>query len=291
MVEMSCWSCSVRRARGTSRIPRSMPYTQVARSRAEPNWNRRRSWCGTEMAVSPMSSPRRSRVRGQEISRGCCREYESSTSLQSFQLIERARPVRTQQARQTSVRQHLASGLAAGAIVGFFIGVPNPQNLFAAPRTRQPVASVHGHVFAERGDLLRKTLLRLCAQLVDPAPQSLPRRIEQPLPLLVSKFVRLRYGGKLRRVQDFIGIGVADAVDHPRIGQRPLEGVVLRRQCCSKCRKVRREHVNTARIELAEIRFAAYDVQRGAMLASGLGQHQRSIGKIERREILSATEF
>ena len=59
----------------------------------------------------------------------------------------------------------LPASLAAGAVVRFFVGIADAQNLLAAARTRQAIAAVNGHIFAESGHFLGEALFRFRAEL------------------------------------------------------------------------------------------------------------------------------
>src|SRR5512146_1370461 len=63
-------------------------------------------------------------------------------ALERLQFIERARPIRVQQAREAPVGEQHAASLAAGAIIGFVIGIANSLDGFAAARARFAVAPV-----------------------------------------------------------------------------------------------------------------------------------------------------
>src|SRR6185437_11228960 len=76
--------------------------------------------------------------------------------LERLQFVQGARPVRSQQPRQTAVDEILAPGLAAGTIVGFIIGVANALNLCATSGTWFPIAPMNSHALAECGDLFRE---------------------------------------------------------------------------------------------------------------------------------------
>src|ERR1039457_6262981 len=65
-------------------------------------------------------------------------------ALEGFQLLQRARPLLSQQPRESPVRQYLAARLAARTVVGFIAGITNAQHLLAASRAWLPIAPVHG---------------------------------------------------------------------------------------------------------------------------------------------------
>ena len=112
--------------------------------------------------------------------------------------------------------------MATRTVICLVIGVTNPLNFLATPRTRLTIATVNGHAFAEGGHLLRKTIFRLRPKSLDPEVESLARSCEQALPLFRFEFVGKSDGGQLGSVQNFIRISVAYTADDPRIGKRPL---------------------------------------------------------------------
>ena len=67
-------------------------------------------------------------------------------------------------------------------------------------------------------------------------------------------------------MQDLVGIGVADAADEARIGERALEGAVLRGERGAKRVEVGGENVDAARIDEPQSLFAAdrHAAMRGA---------------------------
>src|ERR1700689_4255095 len=77
-------------------------------------------------------------------------------ALQRFQLFEGARPVVAEEARKAAVGEEFSAGLALGAVVGFFVGVADTLDFFAAARAGLAEFSVGGHLGAERGPLFRK---------------------------------------------------------------------------------------------------------------------------------------
>src|SRR5579872_19349 len=125
-------------------------------------------------------SPIRTRSNSPLLSAAC--PEQTSLPLERFQFIQRAWPVGFQQTRETSIRQHFTSGLAACAIIGFIIGIANTENFFSAPRTSFPIAAVHGHAFAKSGNFFGETRLCFALKPVDPQFESLARSCEQPPP-------------------------------------------------------------------------------------------------------------
>ena len=112
----------------------------------------------------------------------------------------------------------------------------------AAPACRRPgqgwpIAPVHRHALAKRRHLLRKAVAR--------PPRGGARSIRSSTARVASNSRRCVVGGELpgqrqrrepRAVQDLVGVGVADAAEEPRVGQRALERVVLAREPGRECR-------------------------------------------------------
>src|ERR1017187_4595660 len=198
-------------------------------------------------------------------------------ALEGFQLLQRARPVLAEQARETPVRQHLAARLAARTIVGLIAGVANAQHFFATSRTGLAVAPMHGHPIAESGHLLREFLAGFGAQPVEPQRRSIARRGMQPRDLFRRQFARLRDGRQSRGMQDLVRIGIADAAERPRIGERPLQRVILESKRLAEHRQIRYENIDAAGIERAQPLLAPHHVQRRPTLAAGLGERKRAV--------------
>ena len=107
-----------------------------------------------------------------------------SSTLQSFQFVESARPVSAEQAREAAVGQDLAAGLAAGAVVGFVVGIADALHLLPAARTGLIEAAVHGHLGPKCGDLFGEFLLGFGVQAIDPEGKCGAGGGEEALPLV-----------------------------------------------------------------------------------------------------------
>src|SRR5713226_9847965 len=81
-----------------------------------------------------------------------------------FELVDRARPARLEQARERAVGEDLAAGLAARAVVGLVLRVHDALHRRAAHRAGLAKSPVHRHALAKGGDLLREIRTRLPAQ-------------------------------------------------------------------------------------------------------------------------------
>src|SRR5687768_613066 len=88
-----------------------------------------------------------------------------------LELLDRSRPVSLQESRQGAVGQDLAAGLAARAVVGLVVGVPNALHPRSADRARFLISAMHGHLRAECRHLFRKAITRLGAKSIGPLNQ------------------------------------------------------------------------------------------------------------------------
>jgi len=104
-------------------------------------------------------------------------------SAEGFEFFEGAWPVGSEQAREASVGEHLACGLAAGAVVGFVVGVADALDLLTAARAGVAVAAVRGHVFAECGDFFGEGV---GFEAVDPELEGFARGGEEARPLFIG---------------------------------------------------------------------------------------------------------
>src|SRR5881396_3026108 len=66
-------------------------------------------------------------------------------------------------------------------------------------------------------------ITRFDAQSLRPRGQGFPRGAEQPLAFLERELGREPERRQARRVEDLIGVGIADAVEQSWVRQRPLE--------------------------------------------------------------------
>jgi hypothetical protein len=91
-------------------------------------------------------------------------------------------------------------------------------------------------------------------------------------------------------MQNFIRVGVADAAQQSWISECSLERVIFSSEHAAKRIEIGREDVDSSRIESTQALLAADHVQRGSPFRARLGQNQRTVGKIERRQTLSTGE-
>jgi len=196
------------------------------------------------------------------------------TTLQGFELVQCAGPVRTQKARQTAVGEHLAAGLAFSAVVGFVVSVTNTLHLFSATRARHVVAAVYCHLRTKCGDFLWKAFQCLGAESIDPEIERGARCRKEALPLFWFELVGLSDGRKLSGVENFVGVRVTDTTDEARIRECALERAVFDRQCGTEAVEVGREDFNAAGIDGLQRLVAAQNVQRSAAFGAGFGEDE-----------------
>ena len=140
----------------------------------------------------------------------------------------------------------------------------------------------HGGV--ERRDPLREPLAGLAAQPLGPAAEDRAGGRVQTLDRAVVQLARQRERGQPRRVQDLVGVGVADAREEPRIGQAALQRVVLARERGAERRQVGPEHVEAAAIVRLQVRTSGDQMQPGALDGAGLGHQQGAAREVESRQ-------
>jgi hypothetical protein len=84
-------------------------------------------------------------------------------------------------------------------------------------------------------------------------------------------------------VEDLVRVGVADAAEHVRIGERPLQRVVLAAQRAGEIVEAGVEHLEAAGIVLRE-RRAPGRRERRAALRAGFGEDQRPGVEVDRQQ-------
>ncbi len=82
-------------------------------------------------------------------------------------------------------------------------------------------------------------------------------------------------------MQDLVGVGVADAAEERRIGERAFERVIAPLEHRQKLLWAGREHIEAARIMFAQFAVAPHHVQRRAALAARFRQQERAVFKIK----------
>ena len=120
------------------------------------------------------------------------------------------------------------AGLAARTVVRLVLRVADPLDRRAADRARLAVAAMHGHPVAKRGDSLGKSARRPRCRSRSVQSSSTARVAANRRRTLGSERARQRQWREPRAMQDLVGVGVADAAQEPRVGERALEGVVRR---------------------------------------------------------------
>src|SRR5229473_1146392 len=219
------------------------------------------------------------------------RRFSHLAAHEGLELLERARPVRSQEPGQTAIGKNFSASLASSTIIRFVVGVANPLNLFSTSGAGLAIASVNGHILAKRSDVFGKATFCLSAQAVYPEPDCVARGSEQPFPLARPELVRERDRRQLRGMQDLVRIGIADAADDAWIGKSPLERAVFGCKGGAKRIEIAREDIDSSGIDGTQTLFARDDIQRCSVLCTGFGKHERTAGKIESRQTPAAREL
>ena len=82
-------------------------------------------------------------------------------------------------------------------------------------------------------------------------------------------------------MQDLVGVGVTDPTEEPRVGERPLESMVLSGEALREGRKVGVEYFESATLKGNQPLLPDHEVDRGPSLGAGLGKEEQSIGELE----------
>ena len=85
-------------------------------------------------------------------------------------------------------------------------------------------------------------------------------------------------------MEDLVRVGVADSADEARIGERALQRVVHAQERLAERGQGGLERLDPAAVHLAHGFFAAQEVDRGALLARHLGEHDGPRVEVESSE-------
>ena len=188
-----------------------------------------------------------------------------------FQFFQGSRPVFAKEAAEAAVGEDFAAGLAAGAVVGFVVGVADALDFCAAAGAGLAVAAVDGHAFAEGGHFFGEFVFGFGAESGDPVFEGVARGGVESLRFLPGvSLLGEDDGRELGGVEDFVGVGVADAAEEARVGEGALEGVVFVGEGGARSVEVGGENVDAAGVERGEAGFVADEVEGGAAFGSRL---------------------
>src|SRR6266542_2328144 len=166
-----------------------------------------------------------------------------------FHLLERARPVGSEQPRQRAIREQLATRLALRAVVGLAVSKADALHGRAAVGAGLAVAAVHGHARPEGRHALGELAGRRLSQPHGPVVERRPRRVVEARMLAVAQRPRLPDRRELCLMQDLVRVRVADAGEDVRVRERALERVALARDGRAELFRRARERLDTAGIE------------------------------------------
>src|SRR5262249_18759461 len=136
---------------------------------------------------------------------------------------------------------------AAGAIVRLVLGIDDALDRRAAFRTGLAVAAGDGHFRAEGSHLFRESITHVSPQPLRRFHERHPCCLEETGDYLAVDLVGQREPRQPGRVQDLVGVGVADTAEETRVGERPFgraSGVTLFWAGCSR-RPTLSERANT----------------------------------------------
>ena len=102
---------------------------------------------------------------------------------------------------------------------------------------------MHRHLRTKRSHLLRKSFSRLRPQPRNPLRQSRARSLKQPRHILILHLLRQSSRRHLRSPQNLIRISIPNPAEPSRIGQRPLQSVIFRRNSAANSSS---EHSSTS---------------------------------------------
>src|SRR6202521_4976225 len=207
-------------------------------------------------------------------------------ALTRFELGDGAWPVGLEEAGKGAVGEKAATGLAVGAVVGLVLGVDDALDGGAAARAGEAEAAVDRHLGAERRDLLGEGR-SVAAQALEPFDEGVANGVEEALGLLVVEVQGALEGRQAGAVQDLVGVGVADAGEDRRVGERPLQSMALVAKGGAEARQVGVQHLQAAGVQGGERRLALDQLQRRPFLAAGLGEQQGTAAEVEGRETVA----
>ena len=100
--------------------------------------------------------------------------------------------------------------------------------------------------------------------------------------------MRERDGRKLGCVQNLVGIGVADAADHARVGESALESAILGAESSTKGVEIAVEDFDATGVDGMEAVFAGENMERSAAFGAAFGEHQRAAQEVKGGESIAA---
>src|ERR1700738_1585203 len=125
-------------------------------------------------------------------------EKDTSSLLERFEFVQRARPVLMQQAGKGAVGEQASAGLASRTIIGLVARIADALDFGATARARLAIAPVDRHAGPKRGYLLGKCAGCVGPQTLGPFDQRRARRIVKALGFLRSQVLRHRDRRELR---------------------------------------------------------------------------------------------
>ena len=191
-----------------------------------------------------------------------------------------------QEPGQGAVGQYATSRLTVRAIIGLVPLVADPLNGIATHRARSSELAVDCELVAEGGDLTsaRESIRESPAEDFDPMVQRFANGTVKAIDLIIIKTAGQHDWREACGMENLVAVGVADAAEKSRIGQRPLERVILHDETVAKNAQIDLKNFDSATVVLGQHRLAANQMHAGALLSSGFGQQERADREIESRQ-------
>ena len=204
----------------------------------------------------------------------------------SRQLVDRLRPVALSSRDSERSASSLPPVWQRGAVVRLVVGVDDALHRRAADRARlaeAPCTAISGRNAVTFSGKPSPTSAR--EPLGPLRAGSTASRRTAARSAVASSARRQRHGRESRAVQDLVGVGVADAAEQARIGERALQRVILAARAAPRTRRgrrrARRGRRGRTRASARSPRTTWSDARR---LRAGLGEQQRARVELERRE-------
>src|SRR5581483_3182645 len=193
-----------------------------------------------------------------------------------LELVERARPVLMEQARERAIGEQPSRGLAGRTVVGFVVSVADPLNRRAADRTGRAIATMNRHRGSKGRHVFGESVAGLGAQPRDPFAECVAGRLVEAFDFPLAELAGHRDRRETRAKQNLVRIGIADTTDYVRIGQRALQCMVGGAQPIDELRERGRERLEGVAAQPGEF-ASGHDPKGRTTPGPGLGQREPSM--------------
>ena len=153
---------------------------------------------------------------------------------------------------EPAVGEDFAGGLAGGAVVTLVCRITDALDRGVTYGAGLVVFAVDGHLRMEGGDFVRESVADFPLEALGPLGEDVAGRFEQTLDFVLGQFRGVFERREAGAVQDFVGVGVADAGEEARVRQGPLEGVIFTPQAVVEVPDRSLEHFDATSIEFGQ---------------------------------------